>query len=77
MPLAVADPAWDVGRHCGLCLTWMTREEERKKEVSGGWEVGHRMGVRIGTAMREGKMEGRGKEMSGGNGSNVRSELGI
>lgn len=23
MPLAVTDPARDVGRHCGLCLTWI------------------------------------------------------
>lgn len=25
VPLAVTDPAWDVGRHGGLCLTCMTR----------------------------------------------------
>lgn len=37
MPLAVANPAWDVGRHCGLCLTWVTREggDEGGGEVMG------------------------------------------
>lgn len=40
MPLAVADPSWDVGRHCGLCLTWMKRGEGRQKEENGEVEVG-------------------------------------
>lgn len=40
MPLAVADPSWDVGRHCGLCLTWMKRGDGRQKEENGEVEVG-------------------------------------
>lgn len=35
MPLAVADPAWDVGGHRGLRLTWVTKEEGMKEEESG------------------------------------------
>lgn len=38
MPLAVTDAAWDVGRHCGLCLTWMAmwkKGGERKRQVNG------------------------------------------
>ena len=40
VPLAITDPAGDVGRHRGLRLTWVTREggEERGREQSDrGW----------------------------------------
>ena len=31
MPLAITDPAWDVGRHLGLSLTWTTRKDKERK----------------------------------------------
>ena len=65
VPLAVTDPAWDVGGHCGLCLAWKMREEGMKKEESGGWEVRH-----WGSRNRDGNEErkGRKEELSGGQG---------
>lgn len=47
MPLAIADPSWDVGRHCCLCLTWMKTEEGKQKEECGELEVGQFRGRKM------------------------------
>lgn len=51
MPLAVADPSWDVGRHCGLCLTWMEKGGKRREWWMGGWTL-------VVVGMKRGKMKG-------------------
>lgn len=57
VPLAVADPARDVGGHRGLGLTWVTRTGRREEEESVRRQRGE-WGVR-----KEGRQE-EAREMS-------------
>ncbi|TNN70474.1 hypothetical protein EYF80_019351 [Liparis tanakae] len=52
VPLAVTDPSWDVGRHCGLCLTWREEERRGEKRVEDKqvpvWDEGSGRGIKNG-----------------------------